>query len=195
MTNRSSPWIIAAICAIIVFGGPLIAASALVERDPEIRIIRSGDSFSALIVTDAARALVVNSTDQRIARSTIGLLSRPWEPDPTTLIAPADDRAAAGLWEAMKHPGVQQILIVGLPGAEPIWAEIERESRSRNVMTTYIAEESLIEMGSLILTVAPQMGDSAPLIAVRRHNAVVHLALTADVPANQSNVAVVERGP
>lgn len=195
MTSRSSPLIVAAVSAIIVFGIPLMVASAMVERDPEIRVIRTGDSFSALIVTDAVRALVVNSTDQRVTRSSIGLLARPWEPDPSLLIASADDRAAVGLWEAMKHPAVEQVFVVGLPGAEPIWTEIEREGRTRNIEIVYIAETSVIDMEPLTLTVTPQSSDSSPSISVRRGNTLVGYALNTDSPNVQSNVAVLNAIP
>ena len=195
MTSRSSAWIVAVIAAIVVFGAPLIVAGAVNKNDPEIRVIRTGDAFTALFVTDDARALVVNSSDRRVTRSAIGLLARPWEPDPETLIAPADDSAASGIWEAMKHPAATQIVIVGLPGAEPVWAAIERESRSRDIDVVYVAEDSTIDMNDLLLSVKPATGRRAPAIIARHDRTTVLVSLDAQSPSTPSHVSILNSVP
>lgn len=189
--RRSKQWLIAGITGLLVFATPLLLASAFDTSDPEIRLIRTGNRISALIVTNDERVLLINSDDRGETRSAIGRLARPWEPVPHVLVAPADDRAATGLWEAMRHPEIERVVIVGLPGREPIWSTIEREAQQRGIPIDYVRS-----MSRVTLSAVPLIIDPLSMTVLAQHGDVVTgIALGEQEPALASTVWVLNDTP
>lgn len=185
--SHSRPWLVSCLAALVVFATPLLAAGALTKAAPEIRFIRTGESMSALVVTDQERLLIINSDDRGVTRSALGRLARPWEPATTTLLAPADDDAAIGLWEALRDPRIRQVIVVGVPGRDPIWSRIERECVQRGVEIEYVIMLSHVELTDATLTIEP----TGMTVSVRSRGTVVAIALTNQPPSLAANVAVV----
>jgi hypothetical protein len=177
MMSRYRFWFVAATAAILVFGVPLLTINAVAQPAPEIRLIRTGQNFSALIVTDQSRLLLINSRDRGETRSTIGHLARPWEAETNTILAPADDRAAIGLWEAMRHPDVRQVIIIGLPGNDPIWSAIEQESRERAIVLTYVPDAATIHAGDIVVSMYTNTDDSAGMVRIQRGEIGITIAV------------------
>lgn len=195
MTNRYSPWLIGGLAALFVFSIPLIVSNATASHDPEIRAIRSGRHFAALIVTDSGRVLFVNSDDRRVTRSLVGRLARPWESDAATVIAPAQDRTAVGLYETMQHPAITQVIVLGLPGADPIWSAIERDSATRGIDVHFLATESRIETLPVTLDLGPSDDDHDAYIAVSHGSTLVGISGGDDPPSTPLHVAILAAWP
>lgn len=189
--TRFRLWLVAVACALLTFSTPLIVISAFEQPDPELRVMWTGDAFSALLVTDSTRVLIVNSTSRGDTRSMTGHIARPWEADATTLIAPADDRAAVGLWEAMRHPAIKQVIVVGLPGREAVWSEIEKESRLRDIELSYVSSASTVELDDLSVVIEPEV----LAIDVRRGHSFVRLHLGTTRAQHQAHVSIVNTTP
>ena len=185
--SRSRLWLVSCLVALVVFATPLLVAGALTKAAPEIRFIQTGKNMSALFVTHQERVLIINSDDRGVTRSALGRLARPWEPATTTLLAPADDDAAIGLWEALRDPRIQQVIVVGVPGRDPIWSRIERECVQRGVEIEYITATSHVELTDATLTIEP----TGMTIGVHSRGSVVAIALTNQPPSLAANVAVV----
>jgi hypothetical protein len=185
--NRSRIWLISCLAAIVVFAAPLLVAGAVTESASELRLVRTGDNISALIITGNERILLINSDDRTATRSAIGRLARPWEPVTKTLIAPADDAAAVGLWEALRDPRIRQAIIVGTPGSDPIWSRIERECAQRSVELEYVSTLSHVELTGAALTIEPD----GMTVRVHSGGGAVAIAL-ANLPVGlAANVAIV----
>lgn len=185
--SRSRLWLVSCLTAIVVFAVPLLVAGAVTESNPEIRLIRTGNSISALVVTDRERILIINSDERGATRSAIGLLARPWEPFTTTVLAPADDDAAIGLWEALRDPRIRQAIVVGTPGSDPIWSRIERDCAQRGVELEYVSSLSHVELTEAAVTIDP----TGMTVSVHSAGAVVAIALANPPVDLAANVAVV----
>jgi hypothetical protein len=194
--NRSRPWLVAITAALLSFFMPLAFITATTEIKPEIRIVYGesrNNPFSALIVTNETRILIVNNDDRRTARSLIGALYRPWEPAHTVVIAPSGDNTFAGIHEATRNPGIRQVIVAGLPGANPEWTALERDLADRNVDLHYLGHPVVVETGPMVLTVYPDL--DSPHIVIRYGSAVTVLALGQSLPPTPAHLAIANRAP
>lgn len=189
--SRSRLWLTGWLCALIVFAVPIVVAGAVKTDPPEIRVMRTGQNFSALIVTARHRILVINADDRGEARSSLGRFARPWEPDITTVLAPATDSAAIGLWEVLSGSQIQRALIVGTPGSDPIWTRIERECALRGIQLQYVVAPSEVDLAGAIVTIDPRTSS----IAMRTAYASIAMALGDAIPGSPAHVAIVNAVP
>ncbi len=190
------PWLVACVAAAIFFLMPLAFITATVSQQPEIRIAYGEartDAFSALVVTGEVRILMINSTDRRTARSIIGTLARPWEPPYSVVIAPAGDQTFAGVHEAVRNPAITQVIIVGIPGANPEWTALERELANRDIDLHYAGGPVEINPEPLQMTIQP--GGQDAHIIVRNGQAVVLLALGVQTPPFPAHLTVANQTP
>src|SRR4051794_31220934 len=111
--------------ALLVFGVPYGALTLSTKPEPELRVIRTGDTLGGLLIDGQARMLILGTGDPREANAALGRLAGPLEDSVTTLVAAADDKIVAGLFEALQQSSPAQVLILGVPGADPTWAAIE----------------------------------------------------------------------
>lgn len=192
--SRSSPWLVVCIAAAVFLLMPLAFLTATVKQQPEIRITYGegrNDAFSALIVTEEVRILMINSSDRRTARSIIGTLARPWEPAFSVVIAPAGDETFAGIHEAVRNPAIRQVIIAGIPGANPEWTALERELASRGIDLHYAGGPVEINPEPFRLTIHP--GEEDGNIVVRNGQSVVVLALDAIMPTTPAHLTIANR--
>lgn len=188
MTSRFRPWIVALFAAVVCFGVPFATITAMEDPAPEIRLVSSRSAFSALIVTNETRILVVNTDDRRMARSIVGRLSRPWEPDFTMVIAPSRNDIVPSLWEVSSHPAVRQVVISGLGSSHADWTSLERELSNRGVDLIFLGSPSVIQAGDLTIEVHP--GDSAAHLLIKHDQTVTLIALDNEIPSTRSHAAV-----
>lgn len=185
--SRSRLWLVSWTTALLVFAVPLIVSGAMKQDAPEIRVIRTGETFSALIVTTGARVLIINSNDRGLTRSAVGRIARPWEPRATTLLAPASDEAAIGLWEALRSPRVERVLVAGVPGSDPIWSGIERDCAKRGIPLEYISTAGVVNLSDVVLMIDP----AGPSIRLLSGDASVSMALGDENTFQPAHVVVV----
>jgi hypothetical protein len=159
------------IAALVTVVAPLIVWSRQSNDEPEVRVLRTRDRATALIADGSARVLVVNSPDREAVRDAIGRASRPWEPLPHLLIAPSDDDAAVGLLEAVEHSRPKNVLVAGVPGADPVWARVAQLCRERAIPVQYVTTMATAETERLQITVLgadPEERKPARAAIVRR---------------------------
>lgn len=193
--SRSRFWLVGAGFALLMFALPLAIMNATASRDPELRIIMSGSHVTTLLVTDSSRTLITNSSDRGATRSAIGYLARPWEPKITTLVAPANDRAAIGLWEALRLPSVRQVVVVGLPGSDPIWSVIESECRERDIDLVYAGAPATTSIDALSLNIFPPDADQSAYITVEHNGILMAIVLDNIIPQIVAHALVSNRRP
>lgn len=195
--TRGFPWIVA-VCALGLGAGlPLALVAWLTAEPAEMRIVATGNDLSALVVDGGARVLVINATDRELAGEALGIMARPWERGPNVLIAPADDRAATGLWESLTRTQPSNVIIVGIPGAASIWAAIEDVCRERDIDLRFVTGTLTFDTERLTVTVfGPQPGGEGPMAIVVRHEEVnAVLLLSSAAPAIEAQVAIANADP
>ena len=181
--SHSRLWLVAGLCALLSFGIPFTIINAMSSPDPEIRIIRTGQHLSALIVDGDDRLLVVQAHERGLARSLPGRLARPWEPDYRTVISPFRDEAAVGLLEVMRHPSVNHVIVAGVPGSHAVWSAVERDAKVNSTNVTYVGTPGVVHTERLQIEIAPaQSGNPAYLRIVRNESIMVMLLEPGDSP-------------
>jgi hypothetical protein len=141
------------LAALVTVVAPLIVWGRQASDEPELRVLRTRDRATTLIADGSTRVLVVNSPDREAVREAIGRASRPWEPLPHLLISPSDDDAAVGLLEAIERSRPHNILVAGVPGADPVWARIAQLCRERAIPVQYVTTMGTAETERLQVTV------------------------------------------
>lgn len=188
--SPSRLWLLGCVAALFVFSAPLIVAGSLTKNAPEIRVIQTGGMLSALLVTDDVRLLIINSDDRGITRSAIGRIARPWEPHTTIALAPATDLAAIGLWEVLRSPYINHVLVVGTPGRDALWSRIERKCAKEGIRLEFIATPSEIDVGEVLLSVDPERLS----LTLSDGTSRVSMALSSGEGLQPSHVALVPSG-
>ncbi|HUG15608.1 MAG TPA: hypothetical protein VMM78_11405 [Thermomicrobiales bacterium] len=181
---------------LLVLLAPLAVMAVMDDPEPQLRIASTWDHAAVLIVDGDARALVINTNDRELARAVTGRLARPWEPRPLILIAPASDRAAIGLLEALQQGEPGMVVVAGTPGADPLWDAIERECWRRGVTLTYLTGRTSIDLGRVSVDVAapePDI-DGERVVVVTRGATRVVIALDGGAPEEPGNVLVTGGG-
>jgi hypothetical protein len=205
-------WGAGILAAALAFLIPLLAIGGSSSANPTVRVFPTGERLSALVIDGNVRVLLLNADDLQATSSALGRSTRPWEADPDTIIAPADDAVAPSIWQAIQITGSRQLLIAGVPGADPIWSEIERICRSDGIDLQYLSSESTIELPSLHLrviasspdadlpaAVAIERGETRLLVALDSASADLssHALVIAELPEElpQTTVALVRDPP
>ncbi|MEX1158369.1 MAG: hypothetical protein WEC79_05505, partial [Thermomicrobiales bacterium] len=132
-TVRRHEWLLAGVAALLAFVVPMSVVGWLADPDPELRVLETSGRLSTLIVDGDARILVINTGDREAAGAFLGRIAQPWEGRPETVVAPADDDAAIGLWEALQRLEPASVVVAGIPGADPLWAAIDAECARRRI--------------------------------------------------------------
>lgn len=188
--------LVAALAAIVVFSVPLAVRSAMAEPVSEVKVVGMDGRLSAYVVTDQVRLLTLNVRDPRDAQALLGRIRQPWEPGPSVLVvSAANDERAVGVWTAMNQTQPSQIIVVGLPGADPAWTALERSCTERGIHLDYVAERSTVEVGELELIV--QRGDDATgdALILRSGQTNIAIALDGGFPDGSSSVVVANGEP
>lgn len=182
--RRLLPWAALLFGMFLGAGVPWVFTAWRTNEPPEIRAFQVGDKPSALIVDDDSRLLLIQLDDREEAARAFGVMARPWEPRPQMLIAPANDRFAVGLWEALQHFDPAAVLVLGAAGADPLWAQIEHECRSRRIELRFVAGVLSFQTARLELTLlgTDADGEGATAVVVRRGAMNVLIAAGAPPP-------------
>lgn len=171
---------------------PLSVIAVLDSPEPELRVSAAWGRVSVLITDGDERLLIINTDDREAARALAGRLYRPWEPGPSILIAPADDRAAIGLWELVQRVETGSVLVAGVPGADPLWDAIERHCRARGIDLVYVTGRATVDTSRLRVDVighGPELTGER-VVSVQRGGIRAVIALDATVPTEPANVLI-----
>lgn len=176
---KGAPWVAGLLAGLLTFGMPFLLLEWLTDDPPVVRVARTGGQLSALVADGDTRVLVVNADDREELRAALGKFGRPWEPRPRLLIAPPDDAAAVGLWEALQTTDPERVVVTGVPGADPLWAAIERRCRDAGIELTWLTDRLVVDTARLRLTIFGTAPDTraGSAVVVRRGGANVVLAL------------------
>ncbi len=154
MAPTRREWIAGALCACVVaimlFWSNVGSASS-----PELRIAASDGALSTLVIAGDQRILIMNAMGPQDARATIGLVRRPWEPEPTALVVSIDRNNGEAVWEALQRTEPAQLIVAGAPGDDALWSSIERYCRDNDIALSYLNAETEIALDTLTLTILP----------------------------------------
>jgi len=177
---RRHEWLLAGLAALVAFVVPMTVVGWLDNPSPEVRVIASPTSLSAVVIDGDSRILIVNTDDREGAGAMLGRIARPWEPRPTTLISPSDDDAAIGLWEALQRLDPTTVIVAGVPGANQLWSEIDAECNRRGIDLRYVSDRVLLSTDRLDLTVFGAPPDQPAARGVVLHRGDVNVAFAFD---------------
>ncbi len=135
---------------------------------PQLHIVPTGDSLSALLRDGQYNILFMNAQSPMEARSSLGILRRPWEPSISVIVTDAQDRIARGIWEVLQRSKPEQLIVLGAPGDSDDWARIERFCRDERIEIRYLERATKIRLTATNLTLTPgdisRRGQSATFV-------------------------------
>jgi hypothetical protein len=194
---RRHEWLLAALAALVVFIVPMTVVGWLDDPAPEVRVLASPQRLSALVADGDARVLILNTNDREATVALLGRIAQPWEAKPTTIIAPASDDAAIGLWEALQRLEPASVIVAGIPGADPLWSEIDAECARRDIDLRYISDRALLPVDRLELTIfgTPPEQAGATGVVIRRGDVNVAVAFDAVPPPVEAQALLLNGDP
>ncbi len=194
---RRHEWFLAGIAALVVFLVPMTVIGWLNDPEPEVRVLDTADTLSALVIDGDDRVLIINTDDREAAGAFLGRIAQPWEPRPMTIVAASDDDSAIGLWEALLRLEPATVVVAGVAGADPLWAAIDAECARRGIALRYVSGRVLISTDRLELTVfgTPPGTDRGRGVVVRHESISVLIALDGVPPAVDSHALVFNGEP
>lgn len=107
------------------------------------------------MVDDELRLLILNARGPQDARSVLGLLSQPWEAEPTAIIVGVDSNNVEALWEALQRTSPAQLIVAGAPGDDDRWLAVERYCREQGIRISYLEHATEIVLPALTLVTIP----------------------------------------
>lgn len=126
--------------AAVLIGVPLGWSVSALGSAAQIRVGNTGGNLS-VIITVEGRSIVVGGSQQRgelaelVDRGTL-----PWRRHVSLLVVPGwDDHYAPGALGLVERSTVEAIVVVGLPGADPIWTLLDRAAAERDIPINYLS--------------------------------------------------------
>jgi hypothetical protein len=190
------PWITGIVTGLLVFSVPYVATNALADPSPELRAIRAGDGLAMLLRDDEARILILNTGDPQEAIAALGRLSGPLDADVTTLLSAADDALVAALYEVLLRTSPGQVILLGVPGADPTWTALEAECKRRGIALDYVSGSARVSTTRLQLVLdGPSLdGEGSAMVTILRGATGVAVAFGTPPPSRQGHVLVTMDG-
>jgi hypothetical protein len=109
------------------------------ETGDRLIVGNTGGSLSVLLEIGDERILVGAGPTRSHAADFVGRATRPWDGQIDLLVLPGwDDYHATGALGLMERRDVSGIVVVGLPGENPIWTLLEREAQRQDVPIRFI---------------------------------------------------------
>lgn len=185
-------WLVGISSALLVLLALLAVAEARSDPRAEIRVVPTGSRLSAEIVDGTHRVLIINATQPADARSALGRLGRPWESQAATLIAPADDLAAVGLWEAIQRLEPRQVFVIGVPDGGTTWSAIDQHAREQDIDLRYVSQDAVLTLDELTLSLFPPSSVTSrdPAVVARHGNVNIAFALGSVLPKIPTQLVV-----
>jgi hypothetical protein len=182
----------AALVGLLTFGIPLLLVEARRASHPELRVVEVGGRLSTYIMLDDARVLIINVSDPRDAHALLGRIRRPWEPGPSAIVASASGDSAAALLSTIEQTEPAQVIILGLPGAEPEWTILERACEQRAIELEYVPAIGVIRHQQADLSI--ESGERAAVVVSVDAISVV-IGLGDQYPSARAAVVVSDTEP
>ncbi len=151
--RRRLPLLLGLAIALIVGLGPIAALSLLDDEPADLRLRLSRTELAAVVADGDARVAILDVTDREVARDLRGALRRTLDDDLQLLIVPANDKAAIGLLEWLQSDSPQEIVVVGVAGADANWLAVERIADERNMTLRFISSEAVVQLPRLELVI------------------------------------------
>jgi hypothetical protein len=194
---RRLEWLLAGLAALVVFTVPMTVIGWLDNPAPEVRVLASPERLSALVIDGDARVLIVNTDDREGAVALLGRIAQPWETKPVTVIAPAEDGAAIGLWEVLQRLDPVSVVVAGVPGADPLWSAIDAECARRGIDLRYISDRASLPIDRIELMVfgVPPEQAGTPGVVIHRGDVSVAVAFDATPPPVEAQALVLNGDP
>jgi hypothetical protein len=146
---------VSGIVAGIVVAVMIVWGTAARSAEPQVRVVATGDGLTVEIIDGPHVILIANATSPTDARSALGALNRPWEPQPSVIVADSRDSIANGLWETLERTSAAQLIVLGAPGDSEAWVRIERYCRDAGIELRFLEHTVTLKLEMLTLTLAP----------------------------------------
>jgi hypothetical protein len=185
------------LAGLATFGLPLAVLSWTAASPPEVKVVSNNGRLSAFIVSDGLRLLALTEVDPREVQWLLGNVRRPWEAGPSTLaVSAANDPRASGLWAALQQTDVKQVIVVGLPGADPTWTAVERHCEQHGIRLDYVAARATIDAEDMLLVLLhgdEQAGGDSLLLRSGQLN--IAIALDSSYPSDAAGIVIANGAP
>jgi hypothetical protein len=155
--------------------GALIGVSAS-AYDAGDRVIagNTAGTLSVLLEIDGQRILVGAGSTRSHAADFVGRSTRPWDRHIDLLILPGwDERHVTGAIGLLERHEVSGIAVLGLPGEDPLWTILERESQWRDVEIRFLDGDHRLALtpdATLTLLAGEWHGSDGALVRLDYHD-------------------------
>lgn len=151
--RRRLPLLLGLTIALIVGLGPVAVLSLLTDEPPELRLRLSRTDLAAVVADGDARVAILDVSDREVARDLRGALGNTLDDDLQLLVVPASAEAAIGLLEWLQSDTPQEIVVIGVAGADANWLAVERRADERDIPLRYVSGEATVHLPRLELVI------------------------------------------
>lgn len=185
-------FLVAVLAGLATFAVPLAVLSWTAAPPPEIKIVSGSGRISAYVVNDELRLLALTAVDPREVQALLGRIRRPWQDGPAVLVlSAANDPEASGVWAALQLTDLDQVIVVGLPGAHPTWTAVERHCDAHAIQLDYVPERATVTLDGLLLVLqAGDEDDGGDALLVRAGRLNIAIALDGKFPKGPAGVVI-----
>lgn len=183
--------LVAVLAGLATLSLPLAVLSWTASSPPEVAIVSGSGRISAFVVSDELRLLALTAVDPREVQALLGRIRRPWEAGPTVLVlSAANDPEASGVWAALQLTDMDQVIVVGLPGAHPTWTAVERHCDAHAIQLDYVPERATVALEGMLLVLQAAGEDGGDALLVRAGRLNIAIALDGKFPKEPAGVVI-----
>ena len=103
----------------------------------------------AIAEVEGQRVVFGSGPSRSHAADLLGRTTRPWDREIDLLVLPGwDDRHVTGALGLVERESVQGIAVIGIPGNEPAWTHLERETQARGIDFVFLNGASKLSIAS-----------------------------------------------
>jgi hypothetical protein len=128
----------------------VLVATLLERADTGDRVVVGNtlDLLTSSIEIDDYRILVGAGPSRSHSADMVGRTTRPWDRRVDLLIIPGWDRQqATGAIGLIEREQIEGVVVVGIPGAEPVWALLEREVDRADIPIRFLDGAHSLQVG------------------------------------------------
>lgn len=118
----------------IAVGGVLSAGASQFQPDDRVTVGNAAGTLVTIVEVDHQRVVIGAGPSRSHTAELLGRTTRPWDREIDLLILPGwDDHHVPGALGLVERETVRGIAVIGIPGNEPAWTHLERETQASGI--------------------------------------------------------------
>jgi hypothetical protein len=207
--RESAGAILLGIVAAITLGVVIGVSARAYDAGDRLVAGNTAGTLSVLLEIDGQRILIGAGSTRSHAADFVGRSTRPWDRHIDLLIVPGwDERHLTGAIGLLERHEVSGIAVLGLPGEDPLWTILERESQWRDVEIRFLDGDHRLPLTSdstLTLMAGEWHGSGGALARLDYHGTridildadrgIVELIQESNDGSGRAHISILTRSP